>query len=794
AYTQSFAASGGNGSGDFNYVLSGILPAGLSFSGNTLAGTPTQAGSFIITVAAADPTGCSIDTKNYTLLIAGNAPASVAATSGTPQSTFPASAFTQALQVVVKDAAGNVLPGVKVIFSAPETGASGTFVGALPTDTLITDANGLAIGSVFTANEINGNYLVMATVNGVAPASFHLSNFCPATFVVTSNADSGPGTLREILSHACPGVTVLFAHDIHLIKLTSGELSITRAVTIHGSDSGTVVISGNGLSRIFEITADTSTVNISGLTLADGFPDKTSDYGGGAILINAGFVNLSDCLLTNNDASVTRYGEGGAIDNEGGTVSIDRCSFVHNVSVGDGGAITNFIGSMAINNSTITGNTAGTNGVGGGIYNFTDLTLTNCTIIGNSARFGGNIRRWTTGSLSFKNTIIAGGLLIGNGGIGPDIDGANFLSGDYNFIGNTTGGTVTGITAHNITGLKPNLLPLDYHGGTTPVFLPMANSPVINAGDPFLLTGTDQRGLPRVVGRNADIGAVETNYTLIATSGTPQTTGISTPFALSMQARITESGMAIAGDSLFFLAPSTGAGGSFPGPSQAAAAVSDAVGMAIAPVFTANTTEGQYMVSATMGAEFPVINYSLTNITGVLPVIFGSFTARLTNCEAQLQWKTYTEQNARDFTVEYSSDGIVYGDLATVAAKGNTTGTQTYNYTHSTPAAGTVYYRIRQTDINGHYTLGEVITVLNTCRVVSIATYPNPVKDKLIVQIGGNESLLLTVHDVAGRQMTMRSVINGRYEIDAHGWAKGLYTLSISGKGKVRYSVKVIKE
>lgn len=52
AYSQAFTAGGSPG--PYNYVLTGALPAGVTFSGNTLSGTPTAPGSYPITVTATD--------------------------------------------------------------------------------------------------------------------------------------------------------------------------------------------------------------------------------------------------------------------------------------------------------------------------------------------------------------------------------------------------------------------------------------------------------------------------------------------------------------------------------------------------------------------------------------------------------------------------------------------------------------------------------------------------------------------------------------------------------------------
>ena len=52
AFSQTFTASGGTG--PYSYALTGALPAGLSFSGSTLSGTPTVPGSYPVTVTATD--------------------------------------------------------------------------------------------------------------------------------------------------------------------------------------------------------------------------------------------------------------------------------------------------------------------------------------------------------------------------------------------------------------------------------------------------------------------------------------------------------------------------------------------------------------------------------------------------------------------------------------------------------------------------------------------------------------------------------------------------------------------
>ncbi len=698
-YSQSFAATGGSGS--YTFSLTGSLPAGLSFSGNTLSGTPTQAGSFPITITANDAS-CPAGSQNYTLVISGTAPASITATAGDGQSVLPNTAFPTALQATVRDGATNLLSGVAVTFAAPTSGASGTFTGGVSSVTVITNGSGAATAPTFTANSTTGSYAVTATVNGLTPVSFNLSNTCPGSFVVTSNGDSGPGTLRDVIGNACAGATVTFAPGVTgMITLTTGELMISKAITINGPGANVLAISGNHLSRIFHIIPGTgNAVNISGLTIKDGSSkaDGTDFFGGGGVLIRNGTVNLTDCVITGNDATASGNPSGGGVDNEGGVVTINRCSITNNKVTNNvasngafylgGGIFSEGTGSsLTITNSTITGNMAAPFGAGGGIAFVTATTLTNSTVFGNSANVGGNIVRLGS-TLTFKNSIIAGGVLSGVNGSGVDISGINFSSQDFNLIQTTTGGTITGTTTNNITGVSPNLLPLGNYGGPTPTLLPAPNSPVINVGDTGLTSGNDQRGLPRFIGGRADIGAVEPNYALAATGGTPQSTIINTNFASPMQATVTESGNAVSGVTVIFTAPGSGASGLFAA-SATATATTNASGVANSPTFTANGTIGTYNVTGGIGSTVPTVNYAMTN-TGPA----ASITATAGTPQNTLVGQAFA--TPLQATVRDSGGTPVFGVTVTftVTANAGTSGTFPGNATSATAV----------TNINGQAT------------------------------------------------------------------------------------------
>jgi hypothetical protein len=91
----------------------------------------------------------------------------------------------------------------------------------------------------------------------------------PANIITVMNTnDSGLGSLRQALADANDGDTIDFAVT-GIIGLTSGELSVTKNVTISGPGAENLSVNGNAKSTAFHV-APGETVTISGLTIING--------------------------------------------------------------------------------------------------------------------------------------------------------------------------------------------------------------------------------------------------------------------------------------------------------------------------------------------------------------------------------------------------------------------------------------------------------------------------------------------------------------------------------------------
>ncbi len=112
---------------------------------------------------------------------------------GTPQSAQVETAFATPLSVQLIDAFTSQpfsFAGLEITFSAPASGASGTFGNGT---TVFTDAQGQAINP-FTANGIEGNYQVTAEATDAQVATFDLENTTVPVTPPTTPVDPGTPT------------------------------------------------------------------------------------------------------------------------------------------------------------------------------------------------------------------------------------------------------------------------------------------------------------------------------------------------------------------------------------------------------------------------------------------------------------------------------------------------------------------------------------------------------------------------------------------------------------------------
>jgi hypothetical protein len=347
-----------------------------------------------------------------------------------------------------------------------------------------------------------------------------------ATLTVVNLNDAGAGSLRQQIATASAGDTIVFTSGLAgRITLTTGELAVSKDLTIAGPGAKVLAINGNHLSRVFNVSS--GTLNLADLTLTNGVSASPSFRGGNVLITSPGVLNLRNSRVTGGQSAQ----EGGGIDNYG-VLSLMACTLDNNFCTNSSGGGINSQGSLAMTNCTLAFNGGG---YGGGVNNGGTATIHNCTIASNHGG-GAAGGLFADGSVSVWGSIIAGN----TSPIGPDVNNSA-ISGGYNFIGRTNGSAGFGLAgSHDQVGstaspINALLGPLQDNGGSMPTMAPLSGSPVIDRGNSFGVL-TDERGRVRPYdvagipnasgGDGSDVGALELSpVTLIVTNNNNQGAG-----------------------------------------------------------------------------------------------------------------------------------------------------------------------------------------------------------------------------------------------------------------------------
>jgi hypothetical protein len=221
-----------------------------------------------------------------------NTPAeTIAATSGTPQSAALNTTFAAPLVATVT-MGGSPVSGAFVVFTAPATGASGTFAStSTNTETDTTNASGIATSSMFTANGTFGADTVTASVAGVtATTTFSLMNTSgpPASIAATS------GSLQDAT------ISTAFEAPLVATVLDSNQNPVSGAtVTFTAPTAG-----ASGTFASNSTNTETDTTNASGEATSSAFTANATSGAFSVMATVTGVTQAANFSLTNITGAV----------------------------------------------------------------------------------------------------------------------------------------------------------------------------------------------------------------------------------------------------------------------------------------------------------------------------------------------------------------------------------------------------------------------------------------------------------------------------------------------------------
>ncbi|OEK06856.1 hypothetical protein [Roseivirga misakiensis] len=205
--------------------------------------------------------------------------------------------------------------------------------------------------------------------------------------------------------------------------------------------------------------------------------------------------------------------------------------------------------------------------------------------------------------------------------------------------------------------------------------------------------------------------------------------------------------------------------------------------------FEVNFTDGQYYTLGSIEAD-------------ALPITLISFTAETSHDgKVKLDWVTASETNNAFFTIESSTDGVNFKEVANIDGAGNSDAVLFYSYTHTKPANGLSYYRLKQTDFSGEFDYSEIRSVrVESQFKASYTAYPNPVRKgetlRIAYSVDEDKDLQLVIINRTGQIIRKEEhsalVIKAYIDISTDGFDSGLNLIRIIDQSGDTTTLKVI--
>jgi len=190
-------------------------------------------------------------------------------------------------------------------------------------------------------------------------------------------------------------------------------------------------------------------------------------------------------------------------------------------------------------------------------------------------------------------------------------------------------------------------------------------------------------------------------------------------------------------------------------------------------------------------APYPSGLYVIGADSAALPVTLASFTAAPAKQDVQVNWATFTEINTSYFTLQRSSDGRQFADVATAQAAGNSQVKRQYSYIDAgalNTAANTLYYRLQTNDKDGKQYYSAIVPVKVNAGITA-NVYPNPAADYIVINynLPISSKATLRITDAGGKQVMVKQLSNsasGQTSVNVKALTAGVYYIQvITGEG-----------
>jgi hypothetical protein len=180
-----------------------------------------------------------------------------------------------------------------------------------------------------------------------------------------------------------------------------------------------------------------------------------------------------------------------------------------------------------------------------------------------------------------------------------------------------------------------------------------------------------------------------------------------------------------------------------------------------------------------------------------IPVELESFTAKISENKAHLEWRTSSEINNQGFDIEMSYDNKSFEKIDFIPGFGTTSEEKNYYYIVNESLSAKNYFRLKQIDFDGSFNYSPIVEVDGYLpSEFSLAqNYPNPFNPTTSIQFSlpVDASVTIKIFDMLGEEVAIAAnseFIAGMHKInfEAENLSSGIYFYSLeaeSSNGKV---------
>jgi hypothetical protein len=189
----------------------------------------------------------------------------------------------------------------------------------------------------------------------------------------------------------------------------------------------------------------------------------------------------------------------------------------------------------------------------------------------------------------------------------------------------------------------------------------------------------------------------------------------------------------------------------------------------------------------------PLASFIINEIC-ILPMEWIDFQVKSTanSNQLQLNWKIVENRVHKGYFIEYSYNGNTWEDLGYVNGNGRTDGEASYSYTMGKVFSGTVFFRVKQLEMNGSANY-SIVKKVNLNSAIDLKVWPNPATD--IIQINtGNKTGKASIIDASGRIIKSIALSAGINRISVNDLNRGLYMVTFNSSQGEMLQARFLKQ